>query len=120
MAGCEDRIEQTESKLSEHGIKLNELATKLKALEQMLDDHATALAETNQSMKVVADEIQSLEEFQTATEKTRDLVLAAFNNMHASIPPGEFIGMRVDTAETGETSPEPEQGQEDGASQTNC
>ena len=120
MAGCEDRTEQSENKLSEHGTKLNELASKLEAVEQMLDEHATGLAEANQSMKVVADEIQSFEEFQTATEKTRNLILAAFNDMHASMPPEEFLETRVDTAEIGETSPEPEQGQEDGESQTDC
>jgi chromosome segregation ATPase len=119
-AGCEDRAERSDNKLSEHGAKLNGLASKLEAVEQMLDDHATALAETNQSMKVVVDEIQSLEEFQTATEKTRDLVLAAFNDMQASMPPERFLGTKVDTADTGEISPEPEQGQEDRESQTDC
>ena len=120
MAGCEDRTEQSENKLSEHETKLSELAGKLGAVEQMLDEHATGLAEANENLKVVADEIQSLEEFQTATEKTRNLILAAFNDMHEGMSPEEFVEIKVDTAETGETSPEPRQGQEDGESQTNC
>ena len=118
MAGCEDRTEQSENKLSEHGTKLNELASKLEAVERMLEEHATGLAQASQSMKVVADEIQSLEEFQTATEKARNLILTAFNDMHASMPPEEFLETSVDTAETGETSPEPKQGQWDCESQT--
>jgi len=110
MAGCENRTEQSENKLSEHETKVNELATKLEAVEQMLGEHAAGLAEANGSMKVLADGIQSLEEFQTATEKTRTLILAAFNDMRASMPPEECLGTRVDTAEPEETSQGPEEG----------
>ena len=110
MAGCENRTEQSENKLSEHETKVNELATKLEAVEQMLGEHAAGLAEANGSIKVLADGIQSLEEFQTATEKTRTLILAAFNDMRASMPPGECLGTRVDTAEPEETSQGPEEG----------
>ena len=110
MAGCENRTEQSENKLSEHETKVNELATKLEAVEQMLGEHAASFAEANGSMKVLADGIQSLEEFQTATEKTRTLILAAFNDMRASMPPEECLGTRVDTAEPEETSQGPEEG----------
>ena len=110
MAGCENRTEQSENKLSEHETKVNELATKLEAVEQMLGEHAAGLAEANGSIKVLADGIQSLEEFQTATEKTRTLILAAFNDMRASMPPEECLGTRVDTAEPEETSQGPEEG----------
>jgi hypothetical protein len=120
MAGCEDSTKQNENNLSEHATLLHELASKLQTVEQMLEEHATSLGEASQSMKVVADEIQSLEKFQTATEKARNLILAAFNDMHASMPPEEFLETSVDTAETAETLPEPEQGQADGESQADC
>ena len=110
MAGCENRTEQSENKLSEHETRVNELATRLEAVEQTLDEHAAGLAEANGSMKILADEIQSLEEFQAATEKTRNLILAAFNDMRASMPPEECLGTRVDTAESEETSQGPEEG----------
>ena len=109
VAGCENRTEQSEDKLSEHETKVNELASKMEAVEQRLDEHAAGLAESGGSMKVLADEIQSLEEFQTATEKTRDLILTAFNNVRASMPPEECLETRVDTpAEPEEVSWEPE------------
>ncbi len=76
----------------------------------MLDEHAAGLAEANESIKVLADEIQSLEEFQTATEKTRTLILAAFNDMRASMPHEECLGARVDAAGPEEASQGPEEG----------
>jgi len=101
MAGCENRTEQSENRLSENETKVNGLAAKLEAavhtaVDLMLDEHAAGLAEAEASMKVLTDKIQSLEEFQTATEKTRNLILAAFNDMGASIPPEECLGTRVD------------------------
>jgi septal ring factor EnvC (AmiA/AmiB activator) len=109
MAECENRTEQSENKLSEHETKVNELAARLEAVEHMLHEHATNLAQANGSMKVLADGIQSLEEFQTATEKTRNLILTAFNDMQASMPHEECLGARVDTAEPEETSQGPEE-----------
>lgn len=119
MTECENRTEQSENKLSENETKVNELAARLEAVEQMLGEHATDLAEANGNMKVLADGIQSLEGFQTATEKTRDLILTALNDMQASppdeeymqasIPDEECLGAWGDTAEPEETS----QGQEE-------
>ncbi len=106
----ENNVGEKLNQLLEHETKVNELATKLEAVEQMLGEHAAGLAEANGSMKVLADGIQSLEEFQTATEKTRTLILAAFNDMRASMPPEECLGTRVDTAEPEETSQGPEEG----------
>ena len=104
LAGCENRTEQTENKLSENETKLDGLAAKLEAavhtaVDRMLDEHAAGLAEAEASMKVLTDKIESLEEFQTATEKTRNLILAAFSDMGSGIPPEECLETRVDTAE---------------------
>jgi chromosome segregation ATPase len=111
MAECENRTEQSENKLPEHETKANELAARLEAVEHMLHEHATNLAQANGSMKVLADGIQSLEEFQTATEKTRNLILTAFNDMQADMPHEECLGARVDTGEPVEISQGPQEEQ---------
>ncbi len=113
MGGCEERTEQSENKLFEHEAKINEFAGRLEEAERKLDEHEAGLSEANRNMKVVADEVQALEEFQTATEKLRSLILAAFNDMQASIPPAEeFPEASVDTAEPRQTLQEFEEQQE--------
>ncbi|MHC4539274.1 MAG: hypothetical protein ACYS74_05770 [Planctomycetota bacterium] len=113
MAGCEDRANQAQNQLVQHETKVNELSTKLGAAEQVLDGHAAAFDESTRNMQVLADAIQSLEEFQTATEKARSLILAAFNDMRASISPEEGLGPRLEPAKPEETPQGPEQGQEE-------
>jgi len=109
LARCENRAEQSQNQLVDHETKVNELATRLGAAEQMLDEHAAGLDEAIRNMKVLADAIQSLEEFRTATEKARNLILAAFTDMRMS--PQENLGTRFDTAGPEETSQGPEEGQ---------
>jgi len=140
MGGCEDRAEQSKNQLLDHEMKVNELtgkleaaetkvnelAVRLEAAEQKLEEHTAGLAETNRSTSVLADEIRSFEEFQTATEKARSLILAAFNDMQTHMPPaegfndndirpsmspGETLDMSMDAPVPEETSQEPDEGQ---------
>jgi len=115
--GFESNVREKLDQLLEHETKVNELATKLGAVEQMIDEHTAGLAEASRSMKALADEIQSLKEFQTATEKTRSLILAAFNDMRGSMSPEEGLGTRLETAKPEETSQGPEEGQEEAEGQ---
>jgi chromosome segregation ATPase len=114
IVGCESKTEQNENRLTELGTKINEFADRLEAVERKLEEHAAGLAEANQGMKVMTDEIQSLEEFQAATEKTRNIIIEAFNDTQASIPPvvEECPETNVDTTEPQETLQESEEEQE--------
>lgn len=120
MATCEDRTEQDENRLSELEKRANELATKLEAAEKMLNEHAAGIAETDRSMKVAADAIESLEEFQTVTERARNLILGTLNDMQASVPNNEECpgGVGVDTTGSVEISQGSEEGQAEDESQT--
>jgi len=86
MSECEGKAEQSQNQIAELESKVNELISKLGAIEQTLSEHSSILMESSQSMKVLGDEVQSLEEFQAATEKARSVILAAFDNMKESVP----------------------------------
>lgn len=134
MAGCEHKADESQNQLAEHKTKLSELAdklgaseqkmasfevrfdelaTKLGSVEQMANKNETSLTEAIPSIKALADEIQTLQKFQTATENTRSLILAAFTDMQASMPHEESLGTTPETAKPEEASQETEEWQEE-------
>lgn len=134
MAGCEHKADESQNQLAEHKTKLSELAAtmgaseqkmasfearfdelaaKLESVEQMANKNEAGLAEAIPSIKALADEIQTLQKFQTATEKARSLILAAFTDMRASMPPEESLGTTPETAKPEEASQETEEWQEE-------
>ncbi|MGB2861705.1 MAG: hypothetical protein WBC05_00135 [Sedimentisphaerales bacterium] len=138
MAGCEHKADESQNQLAEHKTKLSELAAtmgaseqkmasfearfdelaaKLESVEQMANKNEAGLAEAIPSIKALADEIQTLQKFQTATEKARSLILAAFTDMRASMPPEESLGTTPETAKPEEASQEPEEWQEEAEDQ---
>ncbi len=127
VAGCEQKTDESKNQLTEHKTKLNELAdkigaseqkltsletrfdelsTKLGSVEQMTNKNADGLAQTVPNIKALADEIQSLKMFQIAAEKTRSLILDAFNDMQAGTPPEEVLGTTPEDAKPQEEKPE--------------
>ena len=134
MAGCEHKADESQNQLGEHKTKLSELAdklgasgqkmasfearfdelaTKLESVEQMANKNEAGLVKAIPSIKALADEIQTLQKFQTATEKTRSLILDAFTDMHASMPLEEGLGTTPETAKPVETLQGPEEWQEE-------
>jgi chromosome segregation ATPase len=133
VAGCEQKANETQNQLAEHKTKLSELAdklgaseqktasfevrfdelvTKLESVEQIANKNEAGFAEAIPSIKALADEIQSLQKFQTATEKAHSLIQAAFTDMQSSLPPEESPGTTPETAKPEETSQGPEEWQE--------
>jgi len=124
MASFELRFDEFENnvgdklnKLLEYETKVNELATKLESVEEMVNNNGAGLAEADRSIKTLTDKIENLEEFQTATEKTHSLIQAAFTDMRASTPPEEGLGITSETAEPEETSQGPKDVQEEAGDQ---
>ena len=134
MAGCEQKTDENQNQLAEHKTKLSglaakleaseqkmasfevrfdKLATKLGSVEQMANTNEASLAEAIPSIKALADEIQNLQKFQTATEKAHSLIQAAFTDMQASMPPEESLVTTPETAKPEETSQGPEEWQEE-------
>jgi septal ring factor EnvC (AmiA/AmiB activator) len=134
MAGCEQKADESQNQHGEHKTKLSklaakleaseqkmasfevrfdELATKLGSVEQMANKNEAGFAEAIPSIKALADEIQNLQKFQTATEKARSQILAAFTDMQASMPPEESLGTTPETAKQEEASQGPEEWQEE-------
>jgi septal ring factor EnvC (AmiA/AmiB activator) len=133
MAGCERKADESQNQLAEHKTKLSELtdklrasgqkmasfevrfeelATRLESVEQMANKNEAGLAEVIPSIKALADEIQTLQKFQTATEKVRSLILDAFTDMQASMPLEEGLRTTPETAKPDETSQGLEEWQE--------
>ena len=113
----ENNVGEKLNQLLELETKVNELATKLESIEEMANNNGSGLAEANRSIKALRDEIESLNEFQTATKKTHSLIQAAFTDMRASMPLEEDLGITSEAAEPEGTSQEPEDGQEEAEDQ---
>jgi len=134
MAGCEEKADESQNQLGKHKTKLSELAdklgaseqkmasfevrfdklaTKLGSVEQMANTNDASLAEAIPSIKALADEIQNLQKFQTATEKAHSLIQAAFTDIQASILPEDSLVTTPETAKPEETSQGPEEWQEE-------
>ena len=134
MAGCEHNADENQNQLAEHKTKLSELADKLEAseqkigsievrfdelstklgsVEQMANKNEDGLAQTIPNIKALADEIQSIEKFQTATEKIHSLIQAAFSDMQVSAPPEEVPVTMPEAAKPEVASQGPEEWQEE-------
>jgi chromosome segregation ATPase len=108
MAGCEHNAEENQNKIAVHETKLSELANKLgeseqkmssfkvrfdevanklESVEQMANKNEDGLAQTVPNIKGLADEIQSIKSFQTATEKIHSLIQTAFDDLQVAAPP---------------------------------
>jgi chromosome segregation ATPase len=138
MAGCEQKADGSKNQLAEHQTKLSELAdklgaseqkmaslevrfdelsTKLGSVEQMANKNEDGLAQTIPNIKALADEIQSLKMFQTATERVHSLIQSAFTDMQAGMPSEEVLGTTPEDAKPEEASQGPEEWNEEAQDQ---
>ena len=134
MAGCEHKAEESQNQIAVHETKLSglteklgaseqktasfkvrfdELSTRLESVEQTANKNENGLAQTVPNIKALADEIQSIKNFQTATEKIHSLIQSAFSDMQVSTPPDEGLGTMPEAAKLEEASQEPEEWQEE-------
>ena len=117
MAECEHKADENKNQLAENITKVNEftnkiasseqkiaafegrfdeLTTKLESVEQKANKNEDSLAQTVPNIKALADEIQNIKMFQTATEKIHSLIQTAFTDIQASISPEEVPGITPD------------------------
>jgi chromosome segregation ATPase len=110
MAECEHKADENKNQLAENKTNVNEftnkltsseqkimtfegrfdeLTTKLESVEQKANKNEDSLAQTVPNIKALADEIQNIKTFQTATEKIHSLIQTAFTDIQASVPPEE-------------------------------
>jgi len=134
VAGCEHQADENKNQLAEYKTKLSELSAKLRESEQktasyevrcdelagrlesvkeMTNNNGTSLSQTIPSIKALADEIQAIKKFQTATEKAHSLIQAAFTDMQTSMPSEEELGTTSENAVPEETSQGPEEQHEE-------
>jgi len=133
MAGCEHKAEENQNRLAVHETKLSELAdklaaseqkmasfkvrfdelsTRLESVEQMANKNEDGLAQMVPNIKSLADEIQSIKKFQTATEKIHSLIQAAFTDMQVSMPHEEAPVTMPEAAKAEDASKESEEWEE--------
>jgi chromosome segregation ATPase len=116
---CEGKTDESKKQLAEHETKLNhlaaletkvnELAARLQSVEQVSGRNEADLATAGQNIKTVTDEIEILQKFQTATEKTHSLIQAAFADMGAGMSSiVEAREIRPQISEPQEASQEPQ------------
>ena len=84
-----DNLDASEEKMASLEVRLNELTTRLESVEQKTSRNENDLAQTVPNIKALADEIQSLKIFQSATEKIHSLIQSAFTDMQAGVPSNE-------------------------------
>jgi chromosome segregation ATPase len=96
MASFELRFDEFENNAGEKlnqllqlETKANELAAKLESIEHMANKNDADISEAGRNIKTLTDEIGSLKEFRTTTEKTHSLIQAAFTDTQAGMPPDE-------------------------------
>ena len=80
-----DNLDASEEKMASLEVRLNELTTRLESVEQMVSRNEDGLAQTVPNIKALADEIQSIKMFQTATEKIHSFIQSAFADMQAGM-----------------------------------
>jgi chromosome segregation ATPase len=108
FSGFENSVGDKLNNLPELGTRVSELAAKLESIEQMVNKNGADLAAADRNIKALTDEVQNLEEFQTAIEKTRSLILTAFTDMRASTLHEETQAMTPQAAEPDESSQDTE------------
>lgn len=109
MAGCERKAEENQKQLAENKTKLSELAARAGSIEQMARKNEACLTELVPNIKALADEIQTMKKFQTATEKVHSLIQAAFSDMQASMTPHGGPGTTLQDALPKEASEGPQE-----------
>jgi chromosome segregation ATPase len=87
-----DNLDASEEKMASLEVRLNELTTRLESVEQKTGRNENDLAQTVPNIKALADEIQSIKMFQTATEKVHSLIQSAFTEMQANMSSQESPG----------------------------
>lgn len=107
LAGCEKKAEECQKQLAEFGTKQIEFGAKVESVEQAANKNESCLAELVPSIKVLADEVQTIRKFQTATEKVHSLIQAAFSDIQTSMSPADDFGLKP--AEPKETSEGPQE-----------
>lgn len=107
VAGCERKADECQKQLAENKTTLSELAGKAGSVEQAARKNEDSLAELVPNIKALADEIQTLKKFQTATEKVHSLLLSALTDMQATLTPREGLVTPLDAARPKETQEGP-------------
>lgn len=79
----------SEQQIGSFDARFDELSAKLESVEQKISKNENDLAQTVPNIKALADEIQNLKVFQTATEKAHNLIVDAFNDIQAGVPSNE-------------------------------
>jgi len=108
-----DKLEASEQKMASSKVRFDELSTRLESVEQLANKNEDGLAQTVPNIKALADKIQSIKKFQTATEKIHSLIQAAFSDMQASTPPEEVPVTMPEAAKLEEDSQGSEEWQEE-------
>lgn len=98
IAGSERKAEDCQKQLAEQKTKLSELAAKAESAEQAGKKNETCLAELIPNVKALADEIQTIKKFQSATEKVHDLIRSALSDVQSSITPRDSFVTPLDAA----------------------
>jgi len=106
--GFENDFREKLNQLLQFETKVNELASNLRSIEGKVNNNGSGLAQADRSIKALTDEIESLKEFQTTTEKTHRLLQAAFTDTRTSMPHEEGLSITSETARLEETLQEPE------------
>jgi chromosome segregation ATPase len=96
-----DKLRASEQKMASLEVRFNELFTRLESVEQMVSRNEDGLAQTVPNIKALADEIQSIKKFQTATEKVHSLIQSAFTDMQANMSSQESLGTTPEDASQG-------------------
>jgi prefoldin subunit 5 len=112
FGGIETSISEKLSQLPKHKTELNELADKLRAVEETVARNVAGLVEAreaNRTIKTLKDKIENLKKFQIVTQKAHGIMLAAFTEMGASTSPGESLRPAAETAEPEDISPRHEE-----------
>jgi len=108
MAGCERKASEGQKELAEAKTKLSELTAKLGSVEQTANKNDAGFAELVPDVKALADEIQAIKKFQTATEKVHGVIQAALSDMQASLPAGVDLAATLGTAKPKEVAEGPQ------------
>ncbi len=109
MAACEHKASESQKELAEFKIKLNELTAKLGTVEQTAKQNEACVTELIPNVKALADEVQTIKKFQTATEKVHSLIQAALTDMQAGMSFNEGLKTTLQAAKPKEASEGPEE-----------
>jgi chromosome segregation ATPase len=109
LAGCERKAAEGQNQLAEFKTQLSELASRTGSVEQLAKKNEACIDEIIPNIKALADEIQIIKRFQMATERVHSLILAAFNDMQASMTNEEGFRAPAEVAKPQEASDPPEE-----------